>query len=112
MSSRISFVADHERLVRRGVRQAEIELAADYLGLYIMARAGYDVGAAPPFFRRLAANFPRLVNAGPTHPSSSYRYVAMTKAVTEIRGRIAKGTALMPPTGPSVAQSTTATADR
>jgi hypothetical protein len=64
-----------------------------------MARAGYDVAEVPVFFRRLAANLPRLVNAGPTHPAMSTRYVAISKAVAELRSKIAAGAPLVPDVG-------------
>ena len=92
-------IGNHAQLVRRGVSQAEVELAADYVGIYVMARAGYDVAEVPVFFRRLAANLPRLVNAGPTHPAMSTRYVAISKAAAELRRKIAAGAPLVPDVG-------------
>jgi hypothetical protein len=99
-------VGDHARLVQRGaMRQVEVEAAADYLGLYVMARAGYDIAEAPQFWRRIAANFPHMMAQAATHPGTSYRYVALTKAVEEIRVKLASGAPLMPGTAPELARA-------
>jgi predicted Zn-dependent protease len=94
------------RLVARGaMRQIEVEAAADYLGLYIMARAAYDIAEAPQFWRRIAANFPHMMAQAATHPGTSYRYVAMTKAVDEIKSKLAAGGPLMPGLAPALARA-------
>jgi hypothetical protein len=99
-------LGDHARLVQRGTaRHVDVEAAADYLGLYIVARAGYDIAAAPQFWRRIAANFPQMMSQAATHPATSYRYVAMTKAVDEIRAKLASGGPLMPGTTPALARA-------
>ena len=98
-------LGDHGRLVQAGTAQMEVEPAADYVGLYIMARGGYDVSEGPAFFRRVAANFPQMISLSSSHPATPYRYVALTKAVEEIKAKIASRVALMP--GPAQEASRT-----
>ena len=51
----------------------EFELEADYIGLYIMARAGYSTDHAANFWRKMAARSPwkRLIG---THPPAAAIY--------------------------------------
>lgn len=79
-----------------GANFKEIEAEADYVGLYIMARAGYAIERAPRFWRRLAANFPGAIGAAATHPATAYRYLVLRKTVREINAKIAAGRPLTP----------------
>jgi predicted Zn-dependent protease len=65
------------------------ERQADYVGLYVMARAGFNIEVAPQLWRRMAALMPRQSKKGamPTHPAPPDRIVAMERTVTEIRPR-------------------------
>lgn len=72
------------------------EADADYLGLYILARAGYDVSGAPDFWRRIATAFPQLIDESNSHPVMPYRFVALREASEEIRRRQASGLPLKP----------------
>jgi hypothetical protein len=72
------------------------EAEADYVGLYLVARAGYDINEAPNFWRLMAAADPRSIGYSKTHPSSPERFIAMEKTVQEIRGKIATGMPLRP----------------
>ncbi|MFQ5783987.1 MAG: M48 family metalloprotease [Alphaproteobacteria bacterium] len=93
-------VMNHGDLSRRlAANFREIEAEADYVGLYIMARAGYEVDRAPKFWRRIAANFPRTMASARTHPATPYRFVAMKKTVAEINAKIAAGEPLTPNVG-------------
>ena len=110
----LAFVIGHEmvHLTRNhlgmigkyGVNQRNIEAEADYIGLYVMARSGYDIAHAPKFWRRMAANFPRMQSSARTHPATSYRYLAMRNAVAEINGKVASGLSLMPDSQPKIAK--------
>lgn len=64
----------------------EFESEADYVGLYYVARAGYDISEAPTFWRRMAIAHPDNIKGsyGATHPSTSERMVALENAVAEI----------------------------
>ncbi len=89
----------HELLGQKlSVESAESE--ADYLGLYLVARAGYDVAVAPEFARRLAAEFPLALEerAGHIHPISTARSIALADTLREIQGKLERGEPLEPRT--------------
>jgi beta-barrel assembly-enhancing protease len=89
---------------RAGVRAGlvvfskEFEMEADYLGLYLAARAGFDVSNAPNFFRRMAVEHAGSItnNFLSSHPSSPDRSVAMEGAVKEIRVKVNTSEPLIP----------------
>lgn len=62
----------------------EFEAEADYVGLYIMANAGYDIRQAPNFWRRFSVQDPKGIYTSKTHPSNPERFVALNKTVSEI----------------------------
>lgn len=74
------------------------ESEADYMGLYLVRRAGYDVAAAPQFWRRMAAEHPGNIkqNFSASHPGTPERFLALENAVTEIQGKEATGEPLVP----------------
>lgn len=74
------------------------EAEADYVGLYLTARAGYDITVAPTLWRRLAIKNPANIekNAGSSHPSSPERYVALEGTIEEIDAKRAAGEPLLP----------------
>jgi hypothetical protein len=72
------------------------EADADYVGLYIMARGGFEIEKASNFWRRLAAAFPRMIDSSSTHPLMPARFVAIRKTTEEIRAKEAKGLPLVP----------------
>ena len=76
----------------------ELDAAADTLGLYMVARAGYGVDNATPFWQRLSSQYPATVLNGYTaiHPATSYRLAAMGKSVADIKAKQAGGRALLP----------------
>lgn len=84
--------------VAGGAYSQEFEAEADYVGLYMMALAGQDIGDAPKFWRRMAALNPGSINAGhsSSHPATAYRMVALEEAAKEIRQKIARGAPLVP----------------
>lgn len=103
----VHVIREHRRMMGKfGVRQRDVEAEADYMGLYIMARAGYEIGTASRFWRRIAAYFPRFGGSGRTHPSTSYRFVAMRKTVAEINAKIVAGAALVPGADARLADAT------
>lgn len=65
----------------------ELDAAADQLSLYMVARAGYDVGGARAFWQRLATQYPASVLNGYTanHPGVAHRLSTIDKTVGEIR---------------------------
>ena len=80
------------------VHGRDFETEADSLGLYLVARAGYDFSAAPDFWRRMGAELPEADAGGflATHPSHAERAVAVEAIVDEIRAKLAAGAPLEP----------------
>jgi predicted Zn-dependent protease len=76
------------------------ENEADYIGLYILARAGYVIEDAPGFWRMMSLQAPQAVYATSTHPNNPSRTVAMQKAVAEIRAKQQAGQPLLPNLAP------------
>ena len=72
------------------------EQEADYIGLYILARAGFPIEKAPDFWRKMAQFEPSGIYVRGTHPSYPERYIAMQKTILEIRQKQAQGLPLMP----------------
>jgi hypothetical protein len=77
---------------------ADADAAADRLGIYLAARAGYDVADAPAFWRRLAEAYPPSVLNGysANHPALPARMAAVDKALGEIKAKRSGKKALMP----------------
>lgn len=63
------------------------ENEADYVGLYILARAGYQIEDAPSFWRTMSLSSPNAIYATTTHPTNPSRTIAMEKTVAEIRAK-------------------------
>ncbi len=102
----IHVIRGHRRMIGRfGVQQKQVEAEADYLGLYVMARAGYEIGIVPRFWRRYAAYFPNLGGNGRTHRTTSNRIIAMRRAISEINARIVVGSARVPGSTVSLADA-------
>lgn len=76
----------------------DFEAEADYVGLYIMARAGFDISGAPEFWRRIAANYPGAIkdSLAALHPPTPYRFVLLKETVAEIAAKKSQGAALVP----------------
>lgn len=76
----------------------EFEAEADYVGLYIMARAGGDIDNAPQFWRRMATLSPGAIQSShmSTHPATPERFVALEETVKEIKAKQAAGKPLVP----------------
>lgn len=76
----------------------DFESEADYVGLYIMARAGGDIDSAPQFWRRMATLSPAAIQSShlSSHPATPQRFVALEETVKEIKAKQAAGQPLMP----------------
>ncbi len=72
------------------------ENEADYVGMYILARAGFKIEDAPGFWRAMSLNAPQAVYATTTHPNNPSRTVAMNNTVAEINAKKAAGQPLVP----------------
>lgn len=76
----------------------EFENEADYVGLYIMSRAGMETENAAQFWRRMAVEHPRSINSShsSTHPSSAERFLAIENTLEEIQQKKVAGQPLVP----------------
>ncbi|RMF83159.1 MAG: PDZ domain-containing protein, partial [Nitrospinota bacterium] len=74
------------------------EAEADYAGLYIVARAGYDITNAANFWRRMAVEHPGSIeeNFTATHPSTPERFLAIEQTIQEIEAKRRQGKPLLP----------------
>lgn len=74
------------------------EREADYVGIYMLARAGLDTKSVSAFWKRLAIEYPeenqRTILA--THPTQTERFVSMEKAHEEIVQKQRDGSPLIP----------------
>ncbi len=76
----------------------EFEAEADYVGLYLTARAGFKIDDAPTFWRRMAVQFPGSIKShhAASHPATPERFLALEKTVAEIKAKQAAGKPLLP----------------
>ncbi|HEY0846420.1 MAG TPA: M48 family metallopeptidase [Noviherbaspirillum sp.] len=76
----------------------DMDAMADKLSLYLLARAGYDINHAVPFWQRIATQYPATVLNGYTalHPATAYRVSAMEKTIKEIKVKQAAKRPLRP----------------
>jgi Zn-dependent protease with chaperone function len=79
----------------------EFEKEADYVGLYLLARADGRIGAAAPFWRRMAAEHGMDSVLPPdfifhTHPPAPERFAVLREAEAEIIAKAKAHKPLMP----------------
>jgi Zn-dependent protease with chaperone function len=93
----------HVRLVKLGVRSGplaqNLEREADYIGLYLAARAGYQVDDSANFWRRIAVKYSETAIRSSylaSHPASPERFLALEKTVAEIKAKQAANQPLLP----------------
>lgn len=70
--------------VGAGTYSVGFEQEADYVGLYLMARAGYDETKAPNLWRRMAVLNPQAIQHRTSHPTTPERFVALEQSVAQI----------------------------
>jgi len=101
--SELAFVLSHELAhdllgharAFHGGNRARMELEADYVGIYITARAGYDVETASRFMLRLAAAYPEM-EGDSSYPASAARYAMLERAAREIALKTSSKAPLVP----------------
>ena len=76
----------------------EFEAEADYVGLYFVELAGYEIKNAAYFWRRMGVKHPGSIakNHAASHPSTPERFVSIEDTVKEINQKKIAGTELMP----------------
>lgn len=99
----LAVILGHEfgHAILRTGGKPHFEAEADYIGLYLAARAGYDIETAPGLWRRMGLRNPYgLINAEyekfGSHPRSPARVLALDAAVQEIREKQKAGLPLEP----------------
>ena len=82
-----------------GAYSQDFESEADYMGLYIFARAGFDLSRGPNFFRRLGAANPNSIAYATSHPTTVHRVLALEQVAREIEAKRVAGLPLLPDAG-------------
>ena len=77
---------------------ANLEVAADTLALYMLARAGYGIERYKAFWQRLAAQYPASVPNGymAVHPNLAPRLAAIDRVAADIKAKQAARKPLVP----------------
>ena len=76
----------------------DFEREADYVGMYLLARAGVDTAEAARFWRRMAVEHTGSIKNDhrSTHPSTPERFVRLDATHEEITAKLAEGLPLFP----------------
>lgn len=74
----------------------DFEREADYVGMYVLARAGRPFDAAANFWRRMAQESPGSIKYASTHPTSAERFIRLEEFAAEIKKKQQGGEALLP----------------
>lgn len=101
IDSLVSVRPDTSMLIGSGgikAMPADLDIAADRLSLYLLARAGYDIDNAGAFWKRLAATYPATVLNGyvANHPATAARLAALDKADDEVKAKRTARKPLLP----------------
>lgn len=72
------------------------EAEADYVGLYYMARAGYEMGEVEMFWQRLGVQNPKSIVRAKTHPVTPSRLLSIRLTAAEIKRKREAGEPLIP----------------
>lgn len=89
--------------VDQGIRafSPDFEREADYVGLYVMALAGFDIAEAPNLWRDMTAADPEGAFLTGSHPSNPERYILLNHTKQEIIGKVQGGQLLVPNARPN-----------
>jgi hypothetical protein len=72
------------------------EAEADYVGLYYMARAGYEIDGVEIFWRRLGIKNPKSIVRAKTHPITPGRLLSIRATAQEIHEKTDANVPLVP----------------
>lgn len=72
------------------------ESEADYVGMYYMARAGFELEGVEDFWRRLGVISPKSIVRAKTHPVSPDRLLSIRATADEIKQKKSNGEKLVP----------------
>lgn len=86
------------KLIMGGLHSQDFEREADYVSMYAMELAGYDISAVPGFWRKMAAYNPETIKDSHwgTHPASPERMLLLEETASEIMAKKAAGKPLLP----------------
>lgn len=73
-----------------------VEREVDYMGMYLLARAGRPLGKVPNFWRRMAQGQPGSIRYASSHPTTAERFVRLDQATGEIEQKVARREDLRP----------------
>lgn len=76
----------------------DFEREADYVGMYVLARANRPFATAADFWRRMAQENPGSIKFASSHPTTAERYLRLDQAATEIQRKQASQSPLLPET--------------
>lgn len=74
----------------------DFEREADYVGAYIVARAGHSLDSLPHIWRRFASVNPEAISYAQSHPTTAERFVRLARIIEEIQSKISRGEDLLP----------------
>lgn len=80
---------------RRAYSQS-FEKEADYVGMYYVARAGYDISRVEQVWRKMGDADPKSITFAGTHPTSAERFLVLAKTRKEILSKKKSRQALLP----------------
>ena len=96
----LALVLSHEMahdLLRHRRSSPEREAAADYLGTYLAAIAGFDLAGAVGMWKRLTLSSPANMDSRiDSHPTTPSRLVALEETIREIEAKRQAGQPLLP----------------
>lgn len=93
----VSIAAPGERLSLLAYSQ-DFEREADYVAMYVLARAGYALRDSPGLWRKLAVEFPQMQERSyfATHPATPERILIQQLTIEEINAKLAANAPLLP----------------
>ena len=80
----------------RSARNPEEEARADYVGIYLAARAGYAVSDGPELWTAILTDLNNLAVRSETHPMTHARRQALRSTLAEIAAKRERGEPLVP----------------
>lgn len=79
-----------------GAYSQEFEKEADYVGLYMAARGGYEVEGCSGVWRKMAVEHPDAITHASSHPHTADRYLGLDATAKEIAEKKESNAVLMP----------------
>ena len=76
----------------------DFDREADYVGMYMLARAGVETIEAANFWRKMAAEYPAAIRGtfASSHPATAERYTNIEAAHDEVELKLTAGIELVP----------------